>query len=67
MDDDPHRPGRAELAGELDRAEAELAAIAAALGRLDDGTYGLCRQCGRRLAEETVAADPLAGSCPEHG
>ena len=51
-------------AGVLARAEAQLAAVDDALRRLDDGTYGRCGRCGATLADEVLAADPLATVCP---
>ena len=50
----------------LDRIEAELADVARALERLDDGTYGTCEVCGAALADELLAELPAARTCPEH-
>lgn len=50
----------------LDRIEAELTGVERALTRLDDATYGTCEQCGVRLDDEFLAADPLAVRCPDH-
>jgi DnaK suppressor protein len=52
----------ADLAA-LDAAELELAAVDAALARLDEGTYGVCRLCGRRLDDEVLAQAPTADRC----
>jgi len=46
-----------------DRNEQQLAAVDAALARLDDGTYGLCVRCGRPIAPERLAALPWAAHC----
>jgi DnaK suppressor protein len=55
---------------ESDRAEAILAAAKArrvlvleALGRLDDGSYGLCVDCGRPVPEGRLEAKPEASRC----
>jgi RNA polymerase-binding protein DksA len=43
-----------------DNAEGVLAAIEAALARIEDGTYGICRRCGRPIAPERLEALPYA-------
>ncbi len=40
-----------------------LQAIEGALGRLDDGTYGVCRDCGDPIAPARLAAIPWTRSC----
>jgi DnaK suppressor protein len=40
-----------------------LDAIDAALGRIDDGTYGVCTNCGRPIGEERLEALPWAELC----
>lgn len=50
----------------LDRIEAELAEIEAALGRLDDGSYGRCEACGRSIDEAALAAGAAARRCTGH-
>lgn len=42
-----------------------LAAIDAALRRIDDGRYGTCTSCGRPIAEERLEAFPWASLCIE--
>lgn len=37
--------------------------VLAALGRLDDGTYGTCVDCGTALPEERLDARPEAARC----
>ncbi len=51
---------------DLDLVEAELADVARALERLDDGTYGTCEVCGAALADEQLAAAPAARRCAAH-
>ena len=46
-----------------DRNEQQLAAVDAALARLDDGTYGTCIRCGRPIAPERLDALPWAAHC----
>jgi RNA polymerase-binding protein DksA len=43
--------------------ERMLAAIDAALGRLDDGTFGSCRTCGRPIGDERLEALPYTTQC----
>ena len=46
-----------------DRNEQHLAAVEAAILRLDDGTYGACVRCGRPIAPERLDALPWAAHC----
>ena len=48
-----------------DNSEAVLAAIDAALGRLDEGTYGKCQRCGQPISQERLEAIPYATLCIE--
>lgn len=53
-----------ELDGGLEEnAEHLLVEIEAALGRIDDGTYGLCSACGRAITVERLEAVPYATLC----
>jgi RNA polymerase-binding protein DksA len=53
-----------ELDGGLEEnAEHLLEEIDAALGRIDEGTYGTCRVCGRQINEERLEAVPYATLC----
>jgi DnaK suppressor protein len=47
----------------LAAARADLAEIDSALGRLDDGSYGRCEQCGAAIAPERLLARPAARQC----
>ena len=47
----------------LERVEAELADVAHALERLDDGTYGTCEACGKPIGEARLEALPAARFC----
>jgi DnaK suppressor protein len=46
-----------------DRNEQHLAAVEAALARLDDGTFGTCVRCGQAIAAERLDALPWAAHC----
>jgi DnaK suppressor protein len=47
----------------LEQVEAELADVAHALQRLDDGTYGTCEACGQPIGDERLEALPAARFC----
>jgi DnaK suppressor protein len=70
--DDEHDPEGSTLAFErsqtdalLKQSTARLADIAAALAKLDAGTYGTCENCGRPIAEPRLEARPYARTCIE--
>jgi DnaK suppressor protein len=46
-----------------DKADKELALVEAALGRLDDGTFGRCLRCGQDIAPGRLEALPWAAYC----
>lgn len=37
--------------------------IVAALQRIEDGTYGVCKYCGEPIAEKRLEARPVASAC----
>ncbi len=49
---------RATLLAEIRLEEAELAEVEAALGRLRDGTYGICQHTGRPISAARLRALP---------
>jgi DnaK suppressor protein len=58
-----------------ERSEAEalsaslqetLDEVVRALGKLDEGTYGLCEVCGEQIAAARLEAMPAARFCIEH-
>jgi RNA polymerase-binding transcription factor DksA len=51
------------LEGLDDASRAEVAAIRAALQRIDAGTYGRCARCGRAIGDARLAALPFASTC----
>jgi DnaK suppressor protein len=68
--DDEHDPEgvtiafeRQHVAAHVARAREQLREIDAALGRLAEGTYGVCASCGRQIAAERLSARPAATAC----
>jgi DnaK suppressor protein len=68
--DDEHDPEGSTLAFERSQTDAllaqstkRLAEIAAALERLDAGTYGICVRCGQPIAPARLEARPYAPTC----
>jgi RNA polymerase-binding protein DksA len=47
----------------VDNAESVLAAIEQALARIEEGTYGICVNCGKPIAPERLEALPYAELC----
>ena len=43
-----------------------LAEIDAALGRIDDGSYGICESCHDTIEADRLARDPLVRFCLDH-
>jgi len=48
-----------------ENSEHVLGDIDVALKRVEDGTYGMCSNCGRQIAEERLEARPWATLCIE--
>lgn len=68
--DDEHDPEGSTLSGEWQRIDAlrrslgeERAEVAAALERVDAGTYGICAVCGRPIPAGRLEARPMATMC----
>ena len=56
--------GNDEVLEHLDDAgRAEIEGIRAALGRIDDGSYGTCAECQAPVPEARLLALPLATRC----
>lgn len=49
-----------------DNLEGQLAEVDAALARMEVGTYGACRVCGKDIEEGRLRAFPAADDCMEH-
>lgn len=47
----------------LENDERTLEAIAAALQRIDAGTFGRCEECGKEIARERLQAVPYTPWC----
>jgi len=50
-----------------DQILQQLTAVDAALVRVDEGTYGACTSCGRRIPAERLEVIPWAATCVECG
>ena len=68
--DDEHDPEgstvafeRAQLQGQLERAERDITDLDDALRRVRDGTYRVCASCGGAIAEQRLAALPATRVC----
>lgn len=68
--DDEHDPEGTTLSGEWQKLDglqrsmkAELAEVVAALGRIDDGTYGRCIRCGQPIPTGRLEVRPMATMC----
>ena len=48
---------------ELQRRADQLASVEAALGRIADGTFGLCTQCGDAISLLRLRASPGSARC----
>jgi DnaK suppressor protein len=54
-----------DLLQEAGRDSETLAQIEAALVRIDQGTYGICTECGREIPKARLDAVPWASLCIE--
>jgi len=43
--------------------EQEITSVRRALGRIEDGTYGICVRCGEKISPERLKARPEAALC----
>ncbi|HVV14792.1 MAG TPA: TraR/DksA C4-type zinc finger protein [Candidatus Paceibacterota bacterium] len=46
--------------------KARLGDIKRALGKIADGTYGICEISGENIEEDRLEANPAARTCKEH-
>jgi RNA polymerase-binding transcription factor DksA len=51
---------------DLDAVTADLAAVEAALERLDEGSYGRCLACDAPIDDVALAAAPARTTCDAH-
>lgn len=56
---------RALAVGNLDRDCSQLRNARAALGRIQDGSFGLCQRCDEDIHPKRLAAVPWAAFCIE--
>jgi RNA polymerase-binding transcription factor DksA len=72
--DESHEEGRGEAPAHVDPSTARrsvddierlLDGVESALGRLDEGTYGVCVSCGSPITDERLTASPTAMRCAE--
>ena len=76
IEDDLREPADPDFAEQATEAEGdevleslessallEIAQIRAALGRIEDGTYGECATCGEPIGEKRLEAIPYAAQC----
>ena len=49
----------------LERADDHRTEVQAAIGRIDDGTYGVCVVCGKQIGEARLEIRPDAARCLE--
>lgn len=54
---------RAETFALIEQARERLADIDRALGRMDQGTYGVCERCGSAIAGPRLEARPMSVRC----
>ncbi len=58
--------GRAEILSFVEKARDRLAAVDAALAKMDEGTYGFCEVCGKEIPEARMEARPMSTRDVEH-
>jgi DnaK suppressor protein len=58
--------GFEDNAGIVKELEARLIDVNAALGRIEDGSYGKCKVGGEEIEEARLNADPAAATCIAH-
>ena len=58
-------PGQAMAQASNERRKLEIAQIDAALGRMDDGDYGYCVECGDEIAPKRLELNPAIARCLE--
>lgn len=54
---------RALAVGNLDRDCSQLRDVRAALGRIQDGSFGICQRCDQDIHPKRLAAVPWAAFC----
>lgn len=59
------KEGDEVLHGREMAAREELAEVHKALGRLEEGSYGLCLECGEAISPERLEAVPYTSLCKQ--
>lgn len=54
---------RSEILGQLEVSRNRVHLIDEALSRMDDGTYGMCADCGGQIPETRLEVRPLSIRC----
>lgn len=54
---------RTEVLGLIDTLKRHLDAVDAALERIEEGSYGECRNCGTKISPERMEARPISTKC----
>lgn len=52
--------------GMVTTLQARLSDVEKALKKIEDGTYGTCEVCGKKIEEDRLDAVPSAKTCKEH-
>jgi DnaK suppressor protein len=55
-----------ESEGLVRTVELQRRRVQDALGRIDEGTYGVCAVCGTEIDDERLEARPEVSTCREH-
>jgi RNA polymerase-binding transcription factor DksA len=50
----------------LKQLETRYNNVKDALARMESGTYGVCRVCGKEIEEDRLNANPAADTCKKH-
>mgnify|MGYP003669619727 FL=1 len=57
--------GQAMAQATIERRRIEIARIDAAFGRMEDGEFGYCVECGGEIAPKRLALNPATARCVE--
>lgn len=55
-----------EHEGESSALSKRRAEVKAALERITAGTYGICEECGEKIGDDRLEANPAAAVCSKH-
>ncbi len=55
--------GHTRIKASINASETMLTEINAALAKIEDGTYGLCENCGEQIDPKRLEAFPMATLC----